>query len=82
VNFSKALRHDHGCICRDEKMSNKVTKPTYANAGSHAYDKVSPCTGDSARYSVKLPSGARFTMLKPGNAVGCEVKMVAGSRKN
>lgn len=60
----------------------KVTRPTYANSGARAYDKPFPCTGDSARYSLKLPSGARFTMLKPGNAVGCEIKMIGGTRRN
>jgi hypothetical protein len=55
-------------------VSDPVIRPTYANAGARAYDEVLPA-GDSARYSVKLPNGARFTMLKPGNAEGCEMSM-------
>jgi hypothetical protein len=55
-------------------MSDAVIRSTYANSGSRAYDRVIP-DGEGVRYSVALPSGARFTMLKAGNAEGCEITL-------
>lgn len=62
-------------------MSSEVITPNWANSGSRAYDRVLPCNGDGVRYSVALPSGARFTMLKPGNAKGCEIKITIGKQR-
>lgn len=62
-------------------MRGEVKIRTYANSGSRAYDRILPCNSDCARYTVNLPSGARFTMLKPGNAEGCEAKIIDKRRK-
>lgn len=54
-------------------MSDPVYRPTYANSGALAYEL--PPAGESALYTVALHNGARFTMLKPGNAERCNTNM-------